>query len=178
MSSTIESTSSPSTTSETFIQSAEDKSIAEFMIKQATLEQQRLKQNGVDVKLLKVKNVAIIRDETPTTTPNTQQQPSQNKNKNKKKPTRNVINRVEVNTDLDFDIFPQILLSAPVKCIPKPSLNYVNVILIGHGDLTDPAYLCPYTYPADDKENKLQHWAFINNSLKRTDLDIDAFQDV
>ena len=74
--------------SETFVQSEEDKLVAEFMSKQATTEQERLKHNGVDVQILKVKNLAIIRDEsTPTEQPQTN-----SKNKNKK-PTRKVINR-------------------------------------------------------------------------------------
>jgi len=137
----------------TLVQTEEDRQVAEFMKTQANAEKERLKQNGAEVNILKVKNTAVVREGPPT---------------------RKVINRIEANSDIDFDSIMQILVSPAVPCTPKPSLNYVNLILLSESE----ALLCPYTFIASDSDNNLQHWAFINNQLKRTEISINAFTDV
>lgn len=56
-----------------------------------------------------------------------------------------VINKLEVNTEFDFELITKILTSAPEPCPAKPGFHYVHLILIAE---TKPLpLLLPYLYP-------------------------------
>ncbi|KAL9657206.1 hypothetical protein ABK040_011428 [Willaertia magna] len=173
-----------------------DAEIVQFMLQQVQQEQLRLKKNGANVTLLKVKNTAIIREHlggnvttnsftnsftnssTNSSTNSTEIGANKNlsgntKKKNTKKKEK-IINRIEFNSDLNFDKMIQLLLSPAIKIPNKKDYFYINIILLND---KEEAFLCPYVYKKEINNN-LQNWALINNNLQRTDLSIQTFKNV
>lgn len=73
-------------------------------------------------------------------------------------------NNKEANTAFDFDKITQLLVSDPIKCVPKDSFYYVNVILLPAKGTV--GLILPYVYQKNEK-NDLKNWIFINNQFKR-----------
>ncbi|KAL0487252.1 hypothetical protein AKO1_001098 [Acrasis kona] len=135
---------------------AKDRDVANWMKSQALAESKRLKKAGAKVTILKIKNTGIVREDEEDVTKGV------------------VKNRVEVNTELEFESFQQLLLSDSVPCPLRDNHNYVNVILISDGAS---ACLLPYIYPKE-ANNDLSKWIFINNTMQRTEFNIGAFQTI
>lgn len=178
---------------------AKDKPVVDWMLRKVNSEKAKLQKQGAKVKILRVKNTSLIRQTEEEEEEEGDEEESQN---NKEKSTtvtaekspntqkeEKILNRVELDCLLDFENVVQLLVSEPELCDVKQKQKstttsgggggdfyYVNVILLmSKGTF---AYLFPYLYSKSEKSNALQHWALINNQFKRTDISIDAFEQV
>eukprot|EP01095_Lingulamoeba_sp_RSL-Kostka_P017233 TRINITY_DN884_c2_g1_i2.p1 TRINITY_DN884_c2_g1~~TRINITY_DN884_c2_g1_i2.p1 ORF type:complete len:140 (-),score=30.36 TRINITY_DN884_c2_g1_i2:29-448(-) len=113
-------------------------------------DQKRLKNNGANSIPLPVKNMAII------------------------KKNGDILNRIEINTGMDFNKIQQILISDPIDCVVKPGYKYINVLCFT--DKPIPIIL-PYVY-INDESNKLSDWLFVNNFQVEAQHKIENFQQI
>ena len=123
-----------------------------WMREQVANEVARVKEeHGQAVLPLKVKNFAIIR-----------------------KSSTKVVNRIEFDTAWDFDNVTQILVSEPIDVPPalKPKAKYIQLVLLCDKPLP---LLAPYIYSTSHKNNDLHHWLFINNKLKHSMHEVEAY---
>eukprot|EP00698_Gefionella_okellyi_P018072 TRINITY_DN5390_c0_g1_i2.p2 TRINITY_DN5390_c0_g1~~TRINITY_DN5390_c0_g1_i2.p2 ORF type:complete len:167 (-),score=33.69 TRINITY_DN5390_c0_g1_i2:49-498(-) len=122
--------------------------VAAWMKEQVEKEIQRFASMGHKSIALPVKNMGIVMD------------------------GQTCVNRVELDTNFDFNKIRQIQIAEPVACPHKDGYNFLFVLLIS----TSPIPLVmPYLYQRNRK-NKLQHWIFINNKLERSRHKIEGFQ--
>ncbi|RHY28335.1 hypothetical protein DYB32_006052 [Aphanomyces invadans] len=110
----------------------------------------RLTQAGAKAVPLKVKNMAIVREDGGV-----------------------VLNRVEVDTRFSMDRIEQILVAEETTPVPhKPHFVYVNVVLLPKtkqpSDATTMALVMPYVYDARVVGNTLTQWVFLNNNMERS----------
>jgi hypothetical protein len=140
-----------------------DREVVQWMKAQVEAETKRLKKNGAKVSVMNVKNTGIVRED------------EENAGVAK--------NRIEVNTNTDFDRVQQLLLSDPIPCPSRENHDYVNVRsnsflitnLIGHFDhwWCNCFYITLHLSQRDNKrsikvdlyqqfiqKNRIQYWCF------------------
>lgn len=91
--------------------------------------------------------------------------------------TKDVVNRVEVDTAFNFDTVTQILLSEPVQCPAHIKQGYAlrfAVLSTGKPVLL----LLPYVYDVSLLGNSLSHWEFINNQFVSSRHQVETFEDI
>ncbi|RHY09830.1 hypothetical protein DYB28_001259 [Aphanomyces astaci] len=104
----------------------------------------RLTQAGAKAVPLKVKNMAIVREDAGV-----------------------VLNRVEVDTRFSMDRIEQILVAEETTSVPrKPHFVYVNVLLLPKASTI--ALVMPYVYDTRVAGNTLTQWVFLNNNMERS----------
>ena len=75
-----------------------------------------------------------------------------------------IYNRIECNTNYDFNNITQIMISPPIKYPHKEEFFYSNLILLTKN--TKVPLIVPYLYQ-EMPENSLENWLFINEKGER-----------
>lgn len=82
------------------------------------------------------------------------------------------LNRVVFNTELDFNLIEQVMISPPTPVPAKVGFQYVNVLLFSKGKPSEKPIIFPYVYKTrlQDKrgKNSLKHWVFVNNKCEES----------
>lgn len=89
------------------------------------------------------------------------------------------INRVVFDSQLDFKIVSEMLISE-AKAVPmKAGFQYVNVIMFAKGKPADTPLLFPYVFKTrlrkSGGKNNLKHWVLVNNQFEEAEHLIKAF---
>ncbi|KAF0694575.1 Aste57867_14563 [Aphanomyces stellatus] len=127
----------------------DEQRVAAWIKKQHEKELARLQSAGAKAIPLKVKNMAIVREDDGV-----------------------VLNRVEVDTSFSMDKIEQILVAEETTRVPsKKDYVYVNVLLLPKGPkptAAPVALVMPYVYDTTVSGNTLNQWVFINNKMERS----------
>lgn len=102
---------------------------------------QRVTALGVRVIPLRVRNMALVRQED-----------------------GKCINRLECATGFDFNKIAQIRISDPTPCPLKQGYAFINLVLFTRQPVP---MLLPYLYDTSVEGNDLTEWVFINSKLQR-----------
>lgn len=115
----------------------------QWMMEMLNKEADRIRSHGSKVLPLTVNNMSTLLETTA-------------------KPVRRVqvINRIECQTQFDFDAVIQLILSDSVEIPGKDGWKYVNVVLFTDKPIP---LLVPYVYDSTKKDNTLTHWEFCNS---------------
>lgn len=127
--------------------------LKDWVAQQLDLEVARVEACGQKILRLPVKNCSVLR-------------PTPGK----------VINRVEVDSALDFDCVEQILLSDPVPCPLQEKKGYSMVfVVLSTGKPI--VLIMPYIYDTSVADNSLQEWHLINSKLKTSHHRVSGFSE-
>lgn len=135
------------------------------MASESAAEVARLKDLGVTVLLLRVKNVGVVIENVP--------EPDRKAGKMR----RDVANRAEVDTAFDFDRVKQLMVSDPVPCPVKAGYSFVHVVLTVESR-TSPPLLLGYLYDGGVAGNDLRSWLFVNKTGRASRHRVDEFAEV
>eukprot|EP01086_Lenisia_limosa_P014891 TRINITY_DN46535_c0_g1_i1.p1 TRINITY_DN46535_c0_g1~~TRINITY_DN46535_c0_g1_i1.p1 ORF type:complete len:163 (-),score=32.81 TRINITY_DN46535_c0_g1_i1:86-574(-) len=113
--------------------------VRDWMNKMLKEEIERLKEQGADVVTYQVKNFGTMNEEG------------------------NILNRLEVKADFDFDTITQLLLSPSIEVICKKGYSFCTIICLSESG----AAMLPYVYQQNAK-NTMKHFVFINSKLDRS----------
>eukprot|EP00929_Paragymnodinium_shiwhaense_P084629 TRINITY_DN45267_c0_g2_i1.p1 TRINITY_DN45267_c0_g2~~TRINITY_DN45267_c0_g2_i1.p1 ORF type:complete len:216 (-),score=75.19 TRINITY_DN45267_c0_g2_i1:248-895(-) len=87
-----------------------------------------------------------------------------------------LINRVEVETEFDFDVVQQIMLSEPSACpLDAKKGFYLRFVVLYTGKPT--LLILPYLYDAAVVGTSLQDWEFVNKNMQSSRHHVDSFVD-
>jgi len=80
------------------------------------------------------------------------------------------LNRVVFDSQLDFSIVTEILISEPKPVPMKVGFQYVNVIMFAKSKSTETPLLFPYVFKTrlrkSGGKNNLKHWVLVNNKFE------------
>jgi len=126
-----------------------EKDVLKWVKEQLNKERKRITTMGSKSIAVDVKNTGIVKEEEPV----------------------KIINRLELNTNFNFDRVGQILISDSVEVPMKKGYRYINVLLFANNPVP---LIVPYVYQ-ESTENKLTEWLFINNQFSRSRHTIKEF---
>ncbi|KAF2069321.1 hypothetical protein CYY_009358 [Polysphondylium violaceum] len=129
-----------------------EKDVLKWVKDQLNKEKKRITSMGSKSIAVDVKNTGIVKEEEPV----------------------RIINRLELNTNFNFDRVGQILISDSVEVPMKKGFRYINVLLFSNNPVP---LIVPYVYQ-ESPENTLTEWLFINNQFARSRHTIKEFSAV
>ncbi|KAM9968038.1 hypothetical protein ACTFIW_002469 [Dictyostelium discoideum] len=128
-----------------------ERNVVVWMKDQLNKEKRRINRMGSKSIPVDVKNAGIIKEENGV-----------------------ILNRMELNTNFDFDKVSQIMVSESTECPVKKGYHYITVLLFANNPTP---LIVPYIY-FNDTQNKLTDWLFINNQFSRSRHTINEYKDV
>lgn len=127
--------------------------VKEWALKQLDAEVARVQACGQRILKLTAKNCGIVRPEGGS-----------------------VFNRVEVDTEFDFDSVKQIMMSDPEACPLQEKQGFcLRFVVLSNGKPT--LLILPYLYDSSVADNSLQDWEFINNKMQSSRHHVNCFAD-
>merc|ERR1719221_1113068 len=127
--------------------------LKEWVKEQLDKEVARVEACGQKITRLSVKNCSVVRPAT-----------------------GNVINRVEVDSSMDFDTVQQILLSDPVA-VPIEEKKGFSMCFVVLSTGKPSVRILPYIFDTSIANNTLKEWSLINSNLKSSHHRIKGFED-
>jgi hypothetical protein len=89
------------------------------------------------------------------------------------------LNRVVFDSQLDFNLVTNILISEAKPVPMKVGFQYVNVVMFAKSKSTETPILFPYVYKTrlrkQGGKNSLKHWVLVNNQFEEAYHLIKAF---